>query len=100
MRHQAAPDGAVVQVTVTGPGGGEWACARAPGSWALSRQRSSQPAARAELDADTAWRLCTRGITPAQAARHTRIDGDRQLAAAALQIVSIIWSPADSGVSG
>jgi hypothetical protein len=37
-------------------------------------------------DPDTAWRLCTRGITPGRA----RIDGDRQLAAAALQIVSII----------
>ncbi|MEQ4719023.1 hypothetical protein [Nonomuraea sp. B19D2] len=45
------------------------------------------------LDADTAWRLCTRGITPAQAVERTHIDGDRQLATAALQIVSIIWSP-------
>jgi len=49
--------------------------------------------ARAELDADTAWRLCTRGITPGQAAGHARIDGDQNLVAAALQIVSIIWSP-------
>ena len=43
--------------------------------------------------ADTAWRLCTRGITPEQAAGKARIDGDQNLASTALQIVSIIWSP-------
>jgi len=100
LRHADAPYGTVVQVTVTGPGGGEWACARVQGGWALRRQRSSRPAARAELDTDTAWRLCTRGITPGQAARHTRIYGDEHLAAAALQVVSIIWSPPASGASG
>jgi len=33
------------------------------------------------------------GITPERAARHVRIDGDQRLATAALQIVSILWSP-------
>ena len=56
--------------------------------------RAASPADRGvELDPDTAWRLCTRGITPRHAAGRARVDGDRQLAAAALQIVSIIWSP-------
>jgi hypothetical protein len=45
------------------------------------------------LDAGTTWRLCTRGVTPEQATEHARIDGDRHLATAALQIVSIIWTP-------
>jgi hypothetical protein len=59
--------------------------------------RAALPAdRRVELDPDTAWRLCTRGITPGQAAGRARVDGDRQLAAAALQIVSIIWSPPGS----
>lgn len=39
------------------------------------------------------WRLCTRGVTPEQAAGNARIEGDEHLAAAALRIVSIIWSP-------
>jgi len=40
--------------------------------------------------------LCTRGVTPEQAAENARIDGDEHLATAALQIVSIIWAPPNS----
>jgi hypothetical protein len=46
-----------------------------------------------ELDPDTAWRLCTRGISPSRAADLAQVDGDARLAAAALRIVSIIWTP-------
>ena len=101
LRHAGGPDGTVFQMTVTGPGGGEWTCVRgpgargAPGGWRLQRQPAGRPAALVELDADTAWRLCTRGIAPGQAAGRARIDGDHQLVTAALQIVSIIWSPPD-----
>ena len=93
LRNVTAPEGTALQMTVTGPGAGEWACTRGPDRWRLHRQPHPEPAARAELDTDTAWRLCTRGITPQQAAGRARIDGDHRLATAALQIVSIIWSP-------
>lgn len=93
LRDVNAPAGTTLQVTVTGPGGGDWACTREPDRWRLRRQRHPSPAARLEPDADTTWRLCTRGVTPEQAAERARISGDRRLAAAALQIVSIIWSP-------
>jgi uncharacterized protein (TIGR03083 family) len=93
LRDVAAPEGTALQVTVTGPGAGEWTCTRDANRWSLHRQSHSNPAARAELDTDTAWRLCTRGITPQQAADRARISGDHRLATAALQIVSIIWSP-------
>ena len=43
-------------------------------------------------DPDTAWRLCTRGISPEQATGQAHIEGDNRLAAAALRIVSIIWT--------
>jgi len=93
LRHTTDPEGTVFQMTVTGPAGGEWTCARGADGWRLQRQPAPHPAARVELDADTAWRLCTRGITPEHAAGHARVSGDKHLAAAALQIVSIIWSP-------
>jgi hypothetical protein len=100
LRHATAPEDAVLQMVVTGPGGGSWTCIRAPGRWRLRREPHPRPTARVELDPDTAWRLCTRGITPGHAAGRARVDGDRQLAAAALQIVSIIWSPPDPTRSG
>jgi uncharacterized protein (TIGR03083 family) len=93
LRNMTAPDGTALQVIVTGPSGGEWSCTRSPDRWSLQRRPHPQPAARLELDADTTWRLCTRGITPERAAEHAHIDGDQHLATAALQIVSIIWTP-------
>jgi uncharacterized protein (TIGR03083 family) len=93
LRDVTAPQGTGLQVSVTGPGGGDWFCTRGPDRWRLDHQPHPRPVARLELDADTTWRLCTRGITPEQAAEHVRIDGDQRLATAALQIVSIIWSP-------
>jgi uncharacterized protein (TIGR03083 family) len=99
LRHVTAPEGTTLQMTVTGPGAGEWACTRGPDRWSLHRQSRPKPAARVELDTGTAWRLCTRGITPQQAAGRARIDGDHHLATAALQIVSIIWSPPAPGAS-
>ena len=93
LRDVNAPDGTTVQVTATGPGGGTWSCTRTPERWALSRQPTPSPDALIELDTDTTWRLCTRGIHPAQAAERSHIEGDHRLAATALDIVSIIWSP-------
>jgi uncharacterized protein (TIGR03083 family) len=97
LRSTSVPDGTAVQMTVTGPGGGDWTCMRRQGRWRLQRQPHRAPAARVQLDADTAWRLCTRGLTPAQETGNASVDGSRQLAAAALQIVSMIWSPAVKG---
>jgi uncharacterized protein (TIGR03083 family) len=93
LREVAAPAGTAVQLTVPGAGGGAWSCVRGPDRWALERQPHPEPAARVELSADTAWRLCTRGITPEVAGAGARVEGDCELATAALQIVSIIWSP-------
>jgi uncharacterized protein (TIGR03083 family) len=95
LLNVTAPEGATLQMTVTGPGAGEWACTRGSGRWSLHRHQHPDPSAQIELDTDTAWRLCSRGITPEQAASHAGIRGDQQLAMAALQIVSIIWSSPD-----
>lgn len=92
LRGVGAPEGTALQVTVTGPAGGTWTCTRTTSRWTLDRQPSPYPRARLELDADTTWRLCTRGITPEQAAERARTRGDQGLASAALRIVSIIWS--------
>lgn len=92
LRGVDAPEGTALQVTVTGPAGGTWTCTRTASRWTLDRQPSPHPDAQLQLDADTTWRLCTRGITPQQAAERARTRGDQRLASAALGIVSIIWS--------
>jgi uncharacterized protein (TIGR03083 family) len=93
LRGVDARPGIAVRVTVTGPSGGQWTCVRAPERWRLDDSTDGWPAASIELDPDTAWRLCTRGISPSRAAELAGIHGDERLALAALQIVSIIWTP-------
>jgi hypothetical protein len=92
LRDVAAPEGSALRVTVTGPAGGTWTCARGVDRWRMERSEV-QATAELVLDADTTWRLCTRGITPEQAAERAQVSGDRRLGEAALQIVSIIWTP-------
>ncbi len=91
LRNEHPAEGTVLQIVATGQGGGEWTCTRGAGGWSLDRGTASRQDARLELDSDTAWRLCTRGVTPEDAARTALIDGD--LAETALTVVSIIWSP-------
>ncbi|MFI7321899.1 maleylpyruvate isomerase family mycothiol-dependent enzyme [Streptomyces venezuelae] len=57
---------------------------------ATSPVSPTTPAALVRLDAETAWRLCTRGIAPDTALARADTEGDRELAAAACRIVSII----------
>lgn len=91
LRDADAPEGTAVQVSITGPAGGTWTCIRTARHWALHTDPHPRPAATVRMDADTAWRLCTRGITPQQAKTRATIQGDQDLADTALTIVSIIY---------
>ncbi|WP_330354335.1 maleylpyruvate isomerase family mycothiol-dependent enzyme [Streptomyces chartreusis] len=116
LREIAAPAGTQVRIHVTGPAGGTWTAtaggtwsataggtwsataggtwsATAPGggNWSLAGPADGHPAALVRLDAETAWRLCVRGIEPADALTRAEIEGDHQLAEAACRIVSIVY---------
>ncbi|SDL20323.1 TIGR03083 family protein [Glycomyces sambucus] len=90
LRDTAAPQGTQVTVRVAGPAGGTWTATAADDGWTLARSEG-RSAAVVELDAETAWRLCTRGIEPGAALERARIEGDRALAEAACRIVSIVY---------
>ncbi|MEU0586066.1 maleylpyruvate isomerase family mycothiol-dependent enzyme [Streptomyces sp. NPDC006132] len=104
LRDTEAPGGTQVEVTVTGPGGGSWtvtavtAVAAVTGEagvaagWSLGVDGpEGRPACAVQLDAETAWRLCTRGIEPAAALARARVEGERRLAEAVCRIVSIVY---------
>ena len=86
---RAAP-GTTVELAIDGPAGGSWFAERHQDVWSLVPGPSHPTAASVRLDADTAWRLCTRGITPQDARQRAEIVGDFHLANAMLQIVSAI----------
>ncbi|MEU8753815.1 maleylpyruvate isomerase N-terminal domain-containing protein [Streptomyces chartreusis] len=60
------------------------------GNWSMAGPDGGQPAALVRLDTETAWRLCVRGIEPADVLTHAEVEGDRQLAEAACRIVSVV----------
>ncbi|MGW4751374.1 maleylpyruvate isomerase family mycothiol-dependent enzyme [Streptomyces chartreusis] len=100
LRDIAALAGTQVRIHVTGPAGGTWTAtaggtwsATAPdgGNWSLAGPADGHPAALVRLDTETAWRLCVRGIEPADALTRAEIEGDHQLAEAACRIVSIVY---------
>ena len=90
LRSAPARPGACVQIEISGPAGGSWAVTRAEAGWSIRPGRGDGPDATITLPADTLWRVATRGITVSAAAERTRIDGARELALAALGLVSII----------
>lgn len=85
-----AEPGTTVEFAVDGPAGRSWYAERRQEVWALVARPDRAPAASVHLDADTTWRLCTRGITPDQASQRAVMVGDFRLARAMLQIVSAI----------
>ncbi|GAB2620506.1 maleylpyruvate isomerase family mycothiol-dependent enzyme [Streptomyces capparidis] len=90
LRGTGAPVGTQIQVDVEGPAGGVWTVTATRDRWSLAEPAAGRPAARVGLDAETAWRLCTRGIEPATALARARVSGDRDLAEAACAIVSVV----------
>ncbi|MFJ4467895.1 maleylpyruvate isomerase family mycothiol-dependent enzyme [Streptomyces sp. NPDC089424] len=91
LRHTPAPAGTQLQVVVDEPAVGTWAVTATGDRWSLAEAPSGRPAATVRLDSETAWRLCTRGIDPGTALARARISGEREIAEAACQIVSIVY---------
>ncbi|MGH2559806.1 MAG: maleylpyruvate isomerase family mycothiol-dependent enzyme [Thermomicrobiales bacterium] len=90
LRDTAAPVGTRVSLVVTGEAGGVWTAERTGGDWTLVTGDASRAGATLTIDQDLAWRLFTKGITPDEASHQAVISGDGALAAALLQMVSII----------
>ncbi|MEU8916554.1 maleylpyruvate isomerase family mycothiol-dependent enzyme [Streptomyces nigrescens] len=93
LREVTASVGTQIQVQVDSPAGGTWTVTATGDRWSLAEPDSDTepPAAVVRLDVETTWRLCTRGIQPDTSLARARIDGDRALAEAACQIVSIVY---------
>ncbi len=90
LRNADAPKGSSVHLHISGISGGDWSAVRAEPGWQLYLGVSNSAAARVEIDQDSAWRLYTKGLTPAQAQAAATITGDRELGEQLLAAVAII----------
>ena len=89
-RTTHAAQNTCVTLTVTGESGGQWSILQERGEWVLCQGAPDQPAAEAMLDADDAWRLFTRGLSPDAARERLVVIGDQALGGKVLEMVSII----------
>lgn len=85
-----APDGAAIHVQITGEAGGDWSLLRQDQRWQLLVGRAPNATAAVRLDQDLAWRLFTKGISPAVADENIQTEGDVALARGILSMVSIM----------
>jgi hypothetical protein len=90
FRAVPAPDGTVVQLTISGDAGGSWLLLRESGTWNLYlHEKSVRPAAHVTIPQDAAWKLFTKGLKPA-AAQWAKVEGNQDLARKVLDTVSIL----------
>jgi uncharacterized protein (TIGR03083 family) len=90
-----APEGTHVRLEIGGVGAQglaplQWSLVREGPRWALFDICPAEPAATVRMDADTAWRLFTKGISKAEALACVRIEGDAGVGEKILDTVSII----------
>jgi uncharacterized protein (TIGR03083 family) len=89
-RDVEADDGTAVLLAVTGEAGGDWSLLREGGRWTLHAGRAPSPAATMTMDADTAWRLFTKGLPREGAERRVSIEGERRLGEPVLGTLAIM----------
>ncbi len=90
LRDVDAPDAARLRVVITGEAGCAWYAERTAGRWTLHASATETAAATATLDAEVAWRLWTKGLTPDAARRAIETTGDARLAGAVGDMVAFI----------
>lgn len=89
-RDTEAPEGTVIEVGVDGEAGGTWSLKREKSAWALFEGSLRDPALRAALDQNDAWRLFTRSLPPDLARGAISLKGDQALAVPLYEAVAIL----------
>lgn len=79
-----------LHVAIGGVAGGDWTLRREAATWRLYGGASRSPAAHVRMDQDTAWRLFSKGLTPAGARELVSIEGDQALGAGVLGAVAVM----------
>jgi len=87
-RNTHAKDGTAIKVSVTTEAGGDWYIVRQENKWIFSEPTKAHAAVL--MDPDTAWKLFSKGITPNEAKRSVKMEGETCLAEIALNMVSVM----------
>jgi uncharacterized protein (TIGR03083 family) len=89
LRTLEAPDGTHIRIVLHEPNQA-LSLVREAARWQLVQPIPAKADATVELDGDTAWRVFTKNISPAEARKHATIIGDEGLGERVLHTISII----------
>ncbi|MEO6286036.1 MAG: maleylpyruvate isomerase family mycothiol-dependent enzyme [Dyadobacter sp.] len=89
-RNTNASLGTGIHIQITLEGSMDWYLVRHQDRWEIAKEFTTQPVAGIQLDADTAWKLFTKALTPAQASQTVILTGNEALAAVALNLIAVM----------
>lgn len=89
-RNVDAAIGTTVQVIITTDIGGEWIICKQAQGWQFVSSINTEPNGSLSIDPNTAWKLFSKSMQPADALPFVELAGDKTLAANALQMVSVM----------
>jgi len=89
-RETRADDGTTIEITISGEAGGKWNLVCDAERWMLVTDCLHKPTTFFELDADSAWRLWTKGLDAATAQTKAIVRGNESLAAPLFTMVTIM----------
>lgn len=88
-RDVPAPEGTIVQVTITGEGGGDWFIIMKD-QWQLTARLSADAAGTAIIEGEVAWKLFSKSLRKKDLEKYIQLKGDRALAGPALEMISFM----------
>jgi len=90
FKDVAAENGTSISIVISSEIGSCWNLYRKNDSWCFKKDPDKQPDAILEIEPDLAWKLFSKGISPAEALPKVKISGDIALAKYALKMVSVM----------
>ncbi len=88
-RNTDAPNGSVVQITISGEAGGNWYLTH-NGKWELSKATAIPVTAHTTIDGNAAWKLFTKSWRRNEVAPYITMEGDKRLAEVVLDMIAVM----------
>lgn len=89
-RNVTAEPGTVILFEVKGIPKAQWYLQRGEKAWVLSKALDQSPIASVSIDGTIAWRMLTKGIAKAEAAKRVEIEGEQKLGAVVLDMLAVM----------
>ena len=89
-RNVVAEPGTVIAFVVKGIPKAQWYLQQGENAWVLSKTLEQSPIASVSIDATIAWRMLTKGIAKAEAAKRMKIEGEQKLGAVVLDMLAVM----------